>query len=70
MEPILTTVTSKGQVTIPVEVRRLLGIEPKDKVALVVEGHDVLIRRYGSVIERTAGMRDFDRIPGIERFEP
>ncbi|APQ14686.1 AbrB family transcriptional regulator (plasmid) [Pseudomonas oryzihabitans] len=32
------TVTSKGQITIPVEVRALLGIESGDRVAFVQTG--------------------------------
>lgn len=34
----LSTVTTKGQVTIPKEVRDLLHIQPNDKVDFVVEG--------------------------------
>ena len=37
MKEILSTLTSKGQVTIPVEVRRLLGLKTKDKIAFVIE---------------------------------
>ena len=33
MKELLTTVTKRGQVTVPAEVRRLLGIKPYDKVA-------------------------------------
>lgn len=34
-----STVTARGQVTIPSELRRTMGIKPKDRVALeVVEG--------------------------------
>lgn len=33
----VSTVSTKGQVTLPVEVRRHLGIEPNDKVAFVIE---------------------------------
>jgi antitoxin PrlF len=32
-----TTVTSKGQVTIPAKIRRHLGIKPKDKVRFDVD---------------------------------
>ena len=38
MKEVLSTVTSKGQVTIPIEVRRELQIEPGDKLAFVI--HD------------------------------
>ena len=34
---IVSTVTSKGQVTIPAEVRKHLGIKTGDKIAFIVE---------------------------------
>lgn len=34
---ILMTITSKGQVTIPAEVRRHLGLAKNQKIALVIE---------------------------------
>lgn len=34
----LSTVTTKGQVTIPKEVRDLLSIHPNDKVDFIIEG--------------------------------
>ncbi len=37
MREVHATVTSKGQVTIPVEIRRRLGIAPTDRVAFVVD---------------------------------
>ena len=37
MKEILSTITSKGQVTIPAEVRRHLGVGTKDKIAFVLE---------------------------------
>ena len=37
MKEILMTVTSKGQVTIPAEVRRYLKIKEGQKIALVLE---------------------------------
>lgn len=52
---ILTTVTKKGQVTIPVEIRRLLGVDPHDKIAFVVLADQVCVVRPTSVVERTAG---------------
>ncbi len=33
---IVSTITSKGQVTIPVEVRRHLGVDDRNKVAFVI----------------------------------
>lgn len=37
MKEILSTITRKGQVTIPAEIRKHLGLKPKDKVAFVIE---------------------------------
>jgi len=55
MSELLSTVTTKGQVTIPLEVRKLLGIQPRDKVVFVVDGDQVRLLRGGSVVARTAG---------------
>lgn len=43
-----STVTSKGQVTIPVQIRRLLGLEPKTKVAFLQkkDGVHIAAPRY------------------------
>lgn len=50
------TVSSKGQVTIPAEIRRLLGVIPRDRIAFVVQGEEVRLERMrGSIVERTAG---------------
>ena len=37
VKQIVGTITSKGQVTIPVEVRRHLGLKKQDKIAFVIE---------------------------------
>ncbi|MBI3103624.1 type II toxin-antitoxin system PrlF family antitoxin [Candidatus Daviesbacteria bacterium] len=37
MKEILSTITSKGQITIPAEVRRHLKVATRDKVAFVLE---------------------------------
>lgn len=55
MKEMFSSLTSKGQVTIPKEIRELLHLEPHDKVAFVVEGHLVRLERGGSVVSRTAG---------------
>jgi antitoxin PrlF len=59
----LSSVTTKGQVTIPVEIRRLLGVRPHDKVAFRVEGDRISITRPTSVIEQTAGIFKSDAPP-------
>ena len=42
---ITSKVTSKGQVTIPKEVREALHIDPGDELAYVIQGATVLVRR-------------------------
>lgn len=52
MKEILMTVTSKGQVTIPAEVRRLLGVQKRRKVAFVIEDRGEVrlqVPRYGDI---------------------
>lgn len=56
MKELLATVTTKGQVTIPLEIRRRLGVAPHDKVAFVLEDDRVGIVRKGSVVAQTAGI--------------
>jgi AbrB family looped-hinge helix DNA binding protein len=36
MKEIVSTITSKGQVTIPAEIRRYLGVRQGDKVSFVI----------------------------------
>lgn len=55
MRELVSTVTSKGQVTIPVEIRRLLGVSAHDQVAFIVEDDQVRLKPTRSVVERTAG---------------
>ena len=50
-----TTVTTKGQVTIPIEIRKALGIEPHDKIEFVLEGDEARIRKRRSKIRELAG---------------
>lgn len=52
----VTTMTHKGQVTIPVELRRALDLKEGDRVAVEQQGDAVLLRRATSVAERTAGI--------------
>ncbi|MBI3289769.1 AbrB/MazE/SpoVT family DNA-binding domain-containing protein [Candidatus Microgenomates bacterium] len=51
----ITTVTQKGQVTIPSDIRELLGIEPRGKVGFVVDGKSVKLMPTQSVVVQTAG---------------
>ena len=45
MKVLLSKVTSKGQATIPADVRRLLKLSPGDRIAFRVEGSRVELAR-------------------------
>lgn len=76
MKEILATITQRGQVTIPAEVRRLLGTKTGDKVAFQIEGTEVrlapaamtLESAYGSV-KPVAHPEDFARIEEAAKEE-
>ena len=50
-----TTVTSKGQVTIPGELRRVLNIKPKDKLAFELVNGEIRLRAAQSPVESSFG---------------
>ncbi len=56
MRGLSSTITSKGQVTIPKAIRERIGVGPHDKVDWVIEGDSVKVTRCESVVRRTAGM--------------
>lgn len=60
----LTKVTRKGQITVPAEVRRALGLREGDNVAVLL-GDDgrATIERRSSVVTRTAGIFKSGRPP-------
>ena len=59
----VTKMTDKGQVTIPIELRRELGFEGGDKFMVVRQGDGVMIRPAVSVAQRTAGILSKYRLP-------
>ena len=71
MRELIATTTQRNQVTIPVEVRRLLGLKPGDKVAFTIEDGGAvrlaaaasfsLESAYGSV-KPSASPEDFDEV--------
>lgn len=44
-----STVSAKGQITIPVTIRRLLGIEPGDAVLYEVDGKRVRLKKLEQI---------------------
>ncbi|MCP4289324.1 MAG: AbrB/MazE/SpoVT family DNA-binding domain-containing protein [Gammaproteobacteria bacterium] len=51
-----STLTSKGQVTIPADVRRRLGLHPGDHVGFIVDGDEVRLVRKERRIEAAFGI--------------
>ncbi len=64
----VSTITSKGQTTIPSEVRKALGLKPNDKIAYIVDGDKVILRPIkGDILElkgkvKVASKIDFKRL--------
>ena len=81
MKEIFSTLTSKGRVTIPIEVRKHLGITANDKVAFVI-GDDGIVRlrvmRYPTVaslqgaagnLKKPLSWQEMQQIARDDRFE-
>lgn len=51
----LSTVNRKGQVTIPIEIRRALGLREGHKISFVLDGGLLESRPIKRVVEATAG---------------
>ena len=63
MKKITTTTTQRGQVTIPAEVRRVLGLKPRDKVAFTIEGTEVRLIPASYALESAYGSLKPDKRP-------
>lgn len=50
-----TTLTRKGQMTVPIQIRRALNLAEGDHLAVEQHGEAFLVRRATSVVEQTAG---------------
>ncbi len=80
MKEILSTVTSKGQVTIPAEVREYLGIKTHDKIAFLIDQEGLVrlrVPRYPTIaalrgaagrLPRPVSWKAMQRIAYEDRF--
>ena len=59
------TISRKGQITIPIDIRRALNLKDGDQVAVELQGEAVLLHRVTNVAERTAGI-----LAGYRRADP
>ena len=65
------TVTSKGQITIPIEVRHALGLDAGDKIDFfeIEKGQFTMIPRTGSIMEMRGCVPKLDHTPTIEEMD-
>jgi AbrB family looped-hinge helix DNA binding protein len=54
MREITASVTERGQVTIPAEVRKVLGIKARDKVSFVIDDGIVVLKKPRFTLETAA----------------
>lgn len=62
MREIISSITSKGQVTIPREVREELGVGTRDKIAFVIDDGEVRIKPVQFTLESVIGS-----VPALDR---
>ena len=43
---IVRTVDELGRIVLPIELRRTLGIEEKDRIEIFVDGESIILRKY------------------------
>ena len=56
MKEIVATMTQKGQVTIPVEIRHLLGLKAKDKIAFSIDEGNIRLAPAKYTLENVFGV--------------
>jgi antitoxin PrlF len=79
MSEYVTTMTQRSQITVPAEVRRVLGLKPKDRVAFEVDGCEVKLKpveftlesAFGSVepLNRPEDLEEISRLAKDEHVE-
>jgi AbrB family looped-hinge helix DNA binding protein len=55
MKEYISSVSPKGQITLPIEIRRQLGIKPKDKVAISLDEDGVQVTPLGGSVAESFG---------------
>lgn len=70
----ISTLTKKGQVTIPKEIRNILGIKEHDKVMFIKKDGDIILKHINGDIFDLRGIlkplkrhEDFEKIRSITR---
>ncbi len=63
MQEFETAMTETGQITIPQEIRRIMGLQPHDTVRFEVVDGKVIIRRVSSILMHGYGAVKARNIP-------
>ena len=50
-----SSVSPKGQVTIPLEIRKKLALKPRDRVAFILDGDEIRVIPVGSILDTIFG---------------
>ncbi len=53
----LSTMTTKGQVTVPVDFRKMLGLSPNDRVIFTKKGKDIVIRKAVDILDLAGSLK-------------
>ena len=76
MKEIMRTVTQKGQVTIPFEIRNLLGLKTRDKVIFKIDNDNIRLTSAKYTLETAYGavkplnkVEDFKKLKQIATEE-
>lgn len=65
----MSAVTSKGQVTIPKEIRDMLGLKEHDRVQFVKRGPDVLLKPVkGNILDLRGSIKPRNRPGNFEEI--
>ena len=74
MKEFTTTLTQRSQVTVPAEVRRVLGLKPRDKVTFTIADGEVRLQPVAYTLESVYGSvkpsrqpEDFDELSRIAK---
>ncbi|OGR06902.1 MAG: hypothetical protein A2511_16200 [Deltaproteobacteria bacterium RIFOXYD12_FULL_50_9] len=63
----LATVTTKGQITIPMKIRKQYGIHPNDKIDFVVEGDKIILMPVKTLRDLRGSVTGLGGDPDLER---
>jgi AbrB family looped-hinge helix DNA binding protein len=64
-----SSVTTKGQVTIPIELREKFGIKPGDRVGFIEDGERIVLQRQETAIEAVFGIVKASKGATLEQME-